>query len=201
MKLKFLKAIVVGAALVVSSLANAGIIHDVQNGKLMGASGIDINGALYSVSFVDGSCNTAYAGCDETLFDFTDSQSATDAFNALIDQVFIDNVVIAGVEYDFDSIPTLTNGCEYNSFCEIWVPFSKSTDTSHKSRWGYNRSNTSTDAIYQNIYTANNSYEGSYMTYTNFVREEIGQVPEPSTLAIFSLGIMGLASRRFKKQA
>jgi len=26
------------------------------------------------------------------------------------------------------------------------------------------------------------------------------EVPEPSTLAIFALGIMGLASRRFKKQ-
>ena len=27
------------------------------------------------------------------------------------------------------------------------------------------------------------------------------EVPEPSTLAIFALGIMGLAARRFKKQA
>jgi hypothetical protein len=29
---------------------------------------------------------------------------------------------------------------------------------------------------------------------------QINSVPEPSTLAIFALGIMGLASRRFKKQ-
>lgn len=29
---------------------------------------------------------------------------------------------------------------------------------------------------------------------------EVSQVPEPSTLAIFALGIMGLASRKFKKQ-
>ncbi|MGY0603694.1 MAG: PEP-CTERM sorting domain-containing protein [Paraglaciecola chathamensis] len=27
------------------------------------------------------------------------------------------------------------------------------------------------------------------------------QVPEPSTLAIFGLALMGLASRRFKKQS
>ena len=27
------------------------------------------------------------------------------------------------------------------------------------------------------------------------------QVPEPSTLAIFALGMIGLASRRFKKQS
>jgi len=30
---------------------------------------------------------------------------------------------------------------------------------------------------------------------------EVSSVPEPSTLAIFALGIMGLASRRFKKQS
>ncbi len=33
-----------------------------------------------------------------------------------------------------------------------------------------------------------------------FFSVEIKAVPEPSTLAIFALGIMGLASRRFKKQ-
>jgi hypothetical protein len=32
------------------------------------------------------------------------------------------------------------------------------------------------------------------------VREDAESVPEPSTLAIFALAIMGLASRRFKKQ-
>ena len=33
-----------------------------------------------------------------------------------------------------------------------------------------------------------------------FVRD-VADVPEPSTLAIFALGLMGLASRRFKKQS
>ena len=30
---------------------------------------------------------------------------------------------------------------------------------------------------------------------------QIHDVPEPSTLAVFALGLMGLASRKFKKQA
>jgi len=33
-----------------------------------------------------------------------------------------------------------------------------------------------------------------------FISADIAQVPEPSTLAIFALGIMGLASRRLNKQ-
>ncbi|MDG1733866.1 MAG: PEP-CTERM sorting domain-containing protein [Thalassotalea sp.] len=32
-----------------------------------------------------------------------------------------------------------------------------------------------------------------------FSGEEVSEVPEPTTLAIFALGIMGLASRRLKK--
>jgi len=35
----------------------------------------------------------------------------------------------------------------------------------------------------------------------NFGDEQSSEIPEPSTLAIFALGMMGLASRKFKKQA
>jgi hypothetical protein len=39
------------------------------------------------------------------------------------------------------------------------------------------------------------------VTFGSEVAGEATDVPEPSTLAIFALGIMGLASRRFKKQS
>ena len=35
----------------------------------------------------------------------------------------------------------------------------------------------------------------------SLVQDPTLQVPEPSTLAIFALGIMGLAARKFKKKA
>jgi len=41
---------------------------------------------------------------------------------------------------------------------------------------------------------------GSYATWS-YVANSTNQVPEPSTLAIFALGMIGLASRRFKKQS
>jgi hypothetical protein len=37
--------------------------------------------------------------------------------------------------------------------------------------------------------------------YTNTWLVKKAEVPEPSTLAIFALGMIGLASRRFKKQS
>jgi hypothetical protein len=40
-----------------------------------------------------------------------------------------------------------------------------------------------------------------WVDFTAFAYGDVTSVPEPSTLAIFALGIMGLASRRFKKQS
>jgi hypothetical protein len=45
------------------------------------------------------------------------------------------------------------------------------------------------------------NYSQSQVRYTGFTEEVSQSVPEPSTLAILALGLMGLASRRFKKRA
>ncbi len=49
----------------------------------------------------------------------------------------------------------------------------------------------------------NHSYKSSQVKYraSNMVTSPVSKVPEPSTLAIFALGMIGLASRRFKKQS
>ena len=46
------------------------------------------------------------------------------------------------------------------------------------------------------------NYSQSQVRYTGFTEDKSpSTVPEPSTLAIFALGLIGLASRRFKKQS
>ena len=53
--------------------------------QLMGATGVQVNGASYDVAFLDGSCNSRYNGC--TGLPFTTSSEGLAASQALIDQV------------------------------------------------------------------------------------------------------------------
>ena len=81
-----------------------------SGGQLMGASNVLVDGGLYDVQFLDGTCIDLYNGCDDNS-DFAPLQSFAFvelALAALGTQVFIDTGV-AGEE--FFSEPSLTNGC------------------------------------------------------------------------------------------
>lgn len=88
----------------------------VENGVLIGANGVLVDGAFYDVRFVEGSCNSLFAGC--TSFTFASQAAATSASQALLDQVLFD-----GSEGNFDSNPQLTAGCTDPIFCYVLTPF------------------------------------------------------------------------------
>ena len=101
-----------------------GAVLNIQNGNLFGATGVDVNGALYDVSFLDGTCIELYDGCDEnTDFPFTNPADLNDgvllgvAMQALLDQVFIDSTLGA-----FDTEPELMNGCNVTGGCRVSTP-------------------------------------------------------------------------------
>lgn len=92
----------------------ANLIVD-NNGQLLGANNIDINGQLFSVEFIDSSCIGAYNGCNtESDFTFNTLTDAIAASQALLDQVLINE---GGYSYDDD--PTLTFGCSNNGVCVV----------------------------------------------------------------------------------
>jgi len=110
---KIIKNIVLGAVLSVYSAFSTGATLTIESGALMGATDVDVNGILYDVQFLSGSCIDLYSGCDEsTDFPFTNPDNLNDgvllstAMQALLDQVFIDASF-----GNFDSNPGLTNGC------------------------------------------------------------------------------------------
>lgn len=77
------------------------------SGQLTGATGVDVGGTLYDVSFVDGTCASVFDGCDSVSdFTFQVFADATAASQALLDQVFLDTGSGA-----FDTNPALTLGC------------------------------------------------------------------------------------------
>jgi hypothetical protein len=88
------------AFVLVASGAQAATLN-VVDGQLMGASGVNVDGNLYDVQFLDGTCIGLYNGCDEISdFTFQTEASALLASQALLDQVFLDSP-----EGMFDSNP------------------------------------------------------------------------------------------------
>ena len=90
-----------------------------SGGVLTGARGVVVNGLTYDVTFQEGYCTDIFPPCDlTTTFFFTTAEAATAAAQALLDQVFIDDVLGA-----FDSNPSLTLGCETLFSCYVMVPY------------------------------------------------------------------------------
>src|SRR5688572_27474840 len=70
--------------------AEAAVLQ-VSGGELTGALEVDVGGTLYNVAFVEGTCVDLFSGCDEVSdFTFTSLGGATQASQALLDQVFLD---------------------------------------------------------------------------------------------------------------
>ena len=92
---------------------------------------MQVAGGLYDVEFVDGQCPVAVLGhfsntpqCDIffTRFAFNTPALAIAASQALLDQVFVDGLVVNGTAYDFDTDPALTAGCEGDR-CSVFSPY------------------------------------------------------------------------------
>jgi hypothetical protein len=106
----------------VAGAAQAATLN-VVGGQLMGASGVLVDGSLYDVQFLDGTCIDLYNGCDEASdFTFQTEASAVLASQALLDQVFLD-----GVDGLFDTSPQLTNGCNILESCHTITPLLTAT--------------------------------------------------------------------------
>ena len=120
--IKLLKNTILATAfLAVSGAYAAPILEVSSDGRLTGASGVEVGGALYDVAFKDGTCAGLFSGCDQAAdFQFKSKTEGEAASLALENQVFVDG--LAGL---FDSAPRATLGCEYLEHCAIYTPFAK----------------------------------------------------------------------------
>ncbi len=85
-----------------------------SGGALLGATNVDVDGTLYDVAFLDGTCNDVFDACGAANFQFSSFAESNLASIALRAQVFDDPA--------YTNSPSIINGCESTSTCGIWTP-------------------------------------------------------------------------------
>ena len=180
---KHLKSIAGAAAIAFAIPSSAATLIIDGNGQLTGAQGVDVQGTLYDVAFVDGTCAAVFNGCDSVSdFQFQSTLAVT-AGQSLLAQVFLD-----GNAGQFDTNPALTSGCENIGFCTVLTPFfvqNTALDTS----WTQNFSSENGDVsrqvqIPQTVTTTNSSG----FVWARFSLAS-SPVPEPGTWLMMILGL------------
>lgn len=184
--------------LVVPRPASATVVN-VVGGTLYGASGVMVDGTSYDVSFVDGSCDSLFDGCDPSHFAFTTQTGATDASQALLNFVFLDTSL-----GNFDSSPGLTNGCSSTVVCNVITPFfAYSSSTLFSAIYAVNvaeppvspYNSDETKAVSGMSATFGIDISGSPM-YVFAVWSPTSTVPLPSTALLFGSGLLVLVFAR-----
>jgi len=165
----------------------------VDNGKLVGADGIQIGSALYNVRFVDGTCSAVFGSCTAAAFDFQTLNDAFMAALALRQQVF------TGI---YDEQPSLTAGCQSFGICQTNVPYS-TTENYADVAFNVNAIPSLNDiegvGIGGKFFTFDTT-NASTENYAKFSLATSGAVPEPSTWAMMILGFGAVGYSLRKRQ-
>jgi len=214
MKFKFLKATVTGLILSVScflNVANAGLI-----GNLSHNSGdVFVTDSLNNLEWMHFDAAGNNGSVTSLLASFSDSNSALYGFT-LAGTTYADLFLDAA--FGSQAYPTtatghsvMANGIDALAFLgtmgdghsngnNIWKYFIADNVTTGSIHFDWTRGQTSVSTTLNHWANVSTNPDG-WLNDMAWLAYRPAEVPEPSTLALFALGLMGLASRRFEKKS
>lgn len=190
-----MSGVILAFVLTLSTHANALTLDIDGLGQLQGASEVLVGTTLYDVAFVDGSCIALFSGCDGPEDFLLDRAAAEMAAQALLTQVFLDSPL-----GQFDSMPALTNGCEFTGTCTSVIPYTIRGTLVFSWNAG-NNSGLRDDEMSMGLgdLDGNTGIAQSQM-YAVFTESVGPTVPEPSTILLFGSGLAGLIGWQLRKK-
>ena len=175
MSLRTLKAMIAGLVITVSSMANAGVMYTVDSGW----ADFSWSGGVETTTDQGG---FTFDLLTDGVLTVTDAYAFGDEFEIWINSAFNSNTsdVLA-----YDSL-------HVGGDADLAIASGFSHGSVFLSAGSY-------DVDFTLFQDGVDQFDNPYLGGGAFFKVETATIPEPSTLAIFALAIMGLASRKFKK--
>lgn len=200
LKSSLISGIIVVLLLLSYQSAWAAILRLNASNELIGADGVEVNGTLYDVRFVEDSAYNLFYTGGSWNFDFTSQDSALDAAHALSDQV------ITGI---YDDDPSLTYGLTgtegaLGTYGSILTPYTTYIypGSSHLYIRGIaftNHDNERNDAFSEDYYQFFNAYSTADHGNVVYAVWSVSSVPVPGSFFLLMAGMFFLTGFGRKK--
>jgi len=163
------------------------------SGELLEARDVNVNGTLYRVEFLEGSCFGLFSGCDQTSdFAFQTEADALAAAQALLDTVLLS---LGGLNWDLE--PALIRGCEDIIVCDVLIPWSVPLPSIGVAV-ARNGAISVPDAALSGFFPDGLLFTAADTTWAVFTPTSVVNVSEPGTLTLLAavIGFAGMRRRR-----
>lgn len=195
-----IKATIVACTLALGTLSlnTQAATLQISNGILMGANGVTVNGKSYDVRFGDG----IFGNNISSVFNTYDSAFA--GMNALDLQVFQDSS-----QGNFDSAPSLTNGCSVSNVCAIHTIWMATNNSFFRSFTNWDKGNDNfgngiSEFTFDSAVGDNGSWRTIATWYTQgsapAINTGVSAVPVPAAAWLFGSALAGFVGLSRRKQ-